>query len=1169
MAEDKSTPNGVGQRIEKGLRQFGLTSLAVDNATSVFLLTAMIFVFGVTSYKHIPKESFPEVPWPKVYINTVYFGNSAADIESLVTRPIEKQLQAVSEIKTITSSSLQDYSLIVAEFEADIDLDDAVRKVKDAVDKAKPDLPDDLTQEPEVLDINLSEIPIMTINVAGALSPEELLDYAEYLQDKIEELPEISEVDIKGDRERELRIDVDLHKMQSLKVSFRDIEGAIQQENLNMSGGELVANGFRRTVRVLGEFDSVEELENLIVKSERQRPIFLKEIAEVSFDYAERKSIARVNGLPVISLDVIKRSGENLLSAADKIKRILAQAQAHVLPPEVEVTLFNDQSIRTRRMVSNLENSIISGMILVVLVLLFFLGIRNALFVGLAIPLSMLMGIMLTALLGYTLNMVILFSLILALGMLVDNAIVVVENIYRYRQLGYSGWAAAKYGTGEVAVPIITSTATTLMAFLPMAFWPGLMGSFMKYLPITLIVVLTSSLFVALVINPVFTSRLMKVDEPAREEAARRRRRRNVLVGAGAMLLMSAGFHAMHVLWMRHILWIVAGIALLNFFALRPLAFAFQNRALPALERAYDWFIRFALRKYNPLFFFGGTFALLVFAILLLGAHAPKVTLFPEPDPLYVNAFVELPIGTDIERTNARVREIEQRVMKAIEPYEDVVESVLTQIGQNTSDPNAGPDFSASPNKARITVAFVPDDERHGISTYEVMERIRASLRGIPGVEVVVDKNQAGPPMGKPINIELKGDDIGTLARLSDDLVKYIDSKHIPGIEELKTDLVLGKPELIVHIDREAARRYQVSTYQIADAIRTAIFGKEVSKYKVGEDEYPIQLRLSENYRHSIDDVLNQKITFRNPANGRIVQVPVSAVAQFEYSTTFNSINRKDHERVVTIYSNVLKGYNANEIVRQIERHLQAFPFPEGYKYAFTGQQQRQAEEMEFLSLALAIALFGILIILVAQFNSLSAPVIIMFSVLFSTIGVFLGYVISGLDIQIVMTGVGIISLAGIVVNNAIVLIDYTNLTIRRKLKAEGLQRPEQLSFHQVKEAIVEGGATRLRPVLLTAITTVLGLVPLAYGINFNFFTFVAELDPQFFMGGDNAAFWGTMAWTVIYGLTFSTFLTLVVVPVMYWLAFRLKVWFGRRLGLTAGAATETAVPELVEEKSV
>ncbi len=1166
MAEDKSTSNGSTQkRIEKGLRQFGLTSLAVDNATSVFLLTAMIFIFGVMSYERMPKESFPEVPWPKVYINTVYFGNSASDIENLVTRPIEKQLQSVNEIKTITSSSLQDYSLIVAEFEADVDLDEAVRKVKDAVDKAKPDLPDDLTQEPEVLDINLSEIPIMSVNVAGDLPPEELVHYAEYLQDKIEELPEISEVVMKGNRDKEVRIDVDLHKMQSLKVSFRDIANAIQQENLNMSGGEVVAHGYRRTVRVVGEFQDIREIENLVVKSERQRPIFLKEIAEVSFDYAERKSIARVNRLPVISLDVIKRSGENLLSAADKIKQIIAQAQAEILPPEVEVTVFNDQSIRTRKMVSNLENSIISGMILVVLVLLFFLGIRNALFVGLAIPLSMLMGIMLTNLLGYTLNMVILFSLILALGMLVDNAIVVVENVYRYCQLGYSGWAAAKYGTGEVAVPIITSTATTLMAFLPMAFWPGLMGSFMKYLPITLIVVLTSSLFVALVINPVFTSKLMKVDEPAKELTTRQRRRRNVLIAVGAMGLASLGFHALGVLWMRHVLWIVMAVTLLNFFVLRPLTFGFQRFVLPALERAYDWFIRFALRKYNPVFFFFSTVGLLVVALVLLAATPPKVTLFANPDPLYVNAFIELPIGTDIEATNERVKEVESRIMQTIRPYRDVVESVLTQIGKNTSDPNAGPDFSASPHKARITVAFVPDDQRHGISTSEIMEAIRANLRGMPGVEIVVDKNQVGPPTGKPINIELKGEDIETLARLSDDLVKFIERKHIPGIEELKTDLVLGKPELVVHIDRGAARRYQISTYQIADAIRTAIFGKEVSQFKLGEEEYPIQLRLSEAYRHNIDDILNQKITFRNPANGRIVQVPISAVVSFEYSTTFNSINRKDQERVVTIYSNVLKGYNANEIVQELDSYLKRYPFPEGYGYEFTGEQQRQAEEMEFLSMALAIALFGILIILVAQFNSISAPVIIMFSVLFSTIGVFLGYILSGMDVQIVMTGVGIISLAGIVVNNAIVLIDYTNLTIRRRLKAAGLDRPEQLPFRKIKEAIVEGGATRLRPVLLTAITTVLGLVPLAYGINFNFFTFVSQLDPQFFMGGDSAAFWGTMAWTVIYGLTFSTFLTLVVVPVMYWLAYRLKVGLKRRLGLIDADSVQKASHQLEE----
>ena len=688
-------------KIKQGLREFNLTSLAVDNRTSIFILTFMILLFGIRSYNTLPKESFPEIPWPKIYINTVYFGNSAADIENLVTREIEKELASISEIKTVTSSSLQDYSLIVAEFDADVDLDDATRQVKDAVDKARPELPDDLTKEPEVLDINMSEIPVMTVNISGDLPPDELRRYAEYMQDRIEELNEISSVDLKGDQEREVVIEVDLPKMQSLQLGFGDIENAVRSENVTMSGGELVTNDFRRTIRVIGEFDTVEELENMIVKSENQAPIYLKNIANVRMGFKERTSIARSDQLPVISLDVIKRSGENLLDASDNIKAVVDKARKDVLPEQVSVKYFNDQSIQTRDMVSNLENSIISGVILVVLVLLFFLGIRNAMFVGIAIPLSMLMGIMIMGLLGYTMNMVVLFSLILALGLLVDNAIVVVENIYRYLQNGYSGIEAAKYGAGEVAMPIIASTATTLAAFVPLAFWPGLMGSFMKFLPLTLIVVLSSSLFVALVINPVVTSALMKVDERAESTTVRNRRRRNVLLGVLGMFMVALLGHFSGALWLRNLLGIVIGVTLLNFFVLRGASFWFQNNFLPILESLYDRFSRAALYKFVPVIVFAGTFGLLIFALGLLGANMPKVELFPTPDPIYVNAFVELPMGKDIEATDHLMNTIEQRVEEIIEPYGKIVEAVLSQIGENTSDPNAGPEFGASPHKAR------------------------------------------------------------------------------------------------------------------------------------------------------------------------------------------------------------------------------------------------------------------------------------------------------------------------------------------------------------------------------------------------------------------------------------------------------------------------------------
>ena len=1089
----------------------------------------------------MPKEAFPEIPWPKIYVNTVYFGNSASDMESLVTRPIEKELQSVSEIKNVTSSSLQDYSLIVAEFQANVDLDVAIRKVKDAVDKSKSELPNDLTQEPEVLDINLSETPIMTVNVSGNFPNDELKEYAELLEDDIEELSEISKIDLKGAQEREVKIDIDLPSMESTQVSFTDIENAIRSENITMSGGEIVRDDFRRTIRVIGEFETVRELENLIVKAENQNPIYLRDIANVRLGFKEKTSIARADQLPVISLNVIKQSGQNLLSASDKIKKIIRDAKRSYLPKGVKISIFNDQSVQTRDMVSNLENSIISGVILVVLILLFFLGLRNAMFVGIAIPLSMLMGILIINLVGYTLNTVVLFSLILALGMLVDNAIVVVENVYRFKQNGYNNIDAAKRGTGEVALPIIASTATTLAAFFPIVFWPGLVGSFMRYLPITLIIVLSSSLFVALVINPVVTATFIKIDERAESKAARNRKLRNVLIGALLMILVAVAAHFSEVMWARNVLGIVVLVSLLNYFLLRPAAFAFQNSFLPLLEKGYNNFIRFALRGVIPVLIFFGTIGLLIGTFILLGANQPEVEFFPSPDPNFVNAFVELPLGSDIEATNTMMKKLETKVTKVVEPYGAIVQSVLAQIGENTSDPNAGPNFGASPNRARLTVSFVSSKERGELSTANAMEDIREAVKGIPGVQITVDKDQSGPSQEKPIFIEIQGENIDTLALLSKRMIAFINSKNIAGIEELKADVNIGKPEMTMTINRDAARRYGVSTFAIADAIRTAVFGKEVSKFKDGEDDYPITLRLDEKYRYSVDDLLNQKITFRNPANGRISQVPISTVAEISFTSTYSSINRKEQERVISVTSNVVKPYNANLVVDEIKEVLEDFPMPDDFTYKFAGGQEQQAEELAFLSSAFLIAMFSIFIILVGQFNSIISPFIIIISVIFSTIGVFLGYVFTGMDIEIIMTGVGIISLAGIVVNNAIVLIDYTNLVVDRVREKANLVHINELETEAVKDAVIEGGATRLRPVLLTAITTVLGLIPLAVGLNINFSTLITELDPQYFIGGDNAAFWGTMAWTVIYGLVFATFLTLVVIPVMYWLAYRLK----------------------------
>jgi len=1125
------------------LREFSLSSVAVDNATSIFLLTIMIFIFGVMAYLRMPKEQYPEASLPTVFVNTPYFGNSAADIENLVSRPLEKELMGITGIKDVNSTSMQDYSVITAEFDANLDIDDVIQDVKDAVDKAKSELPNDLTTDPEVVEVNFSEIPIVTVNISGDFTMDELRSYGEKLEDDIEDLKEISKVDMKGAVDREVKVNLDLVRMQALQVTFQDVENAIASENMNMSGGEILNNDFRRAVRIVGEFENVEEINDLIVKSENQRPIYLRDIGKASFDFEDRTSYARSDQLPVVSLDVIKRSGGNLLNAADKIEKLIENAKATYLPEDLKVSLFNDQSINTRVQVASLQNSIISGVILVVLVLLFFLGLKNSMFVGLAIPISMLTGILILFVNGTIMNIVVLFALILALGLLVDNAIVVVENIYRYMQNGYSGKQAAKYGVGEVAWPIIASTATTLAAFLPLAFWPGLMGEFMFYLPYTLIIVLASSLFVALIINPVFTAQFMTVDEKVEDKAERKSSLRNFLIGAMVLLLIAVGGHLAGVMWIRNLFGIVFIITMVNHFLLKPASFFFQEKGIPLLEKAYDKFIRVALKRFIPIGIFVGTIMLFFASIGLMITSPPPIEFFPSADPIYINVFVELPMGKDIEATNRIMKDLELKVEETIKSNKQIVDAVLSQIGENTSDPNSPPEPGVTPNKARLTIAFVPAEERGGISTTQIMEDIRANLVGYAGVQITVDKNADGPPTGKPINLELRGDDIDQLAILSEDILAYINSKKIPGIEELKSDVKIGKPELEININREVARRYEVSTFTIASAIRTSIFGKEVSKFKQGEDEYPIYVRLDKKYRNSVTDLMNQKITFRNPANGQIVQVPISAVANIKFTSTYSSIKRKNQDRMITIFSNLLDGYNANEIVAEMKEDLADYKFPQGVTYEFTGEQQQQAEDMAFIGSAFIVAIFLIFIILVTQFNSLYTPFIILLSVIFSTIGVLLGYVFTGQTFSIIFSGVGIVSLAGVVVNNAIVLIDYVNLLIKRKREGTGQENIYDMTKQDVKEAIIEGGATRLRPVLLTAITTVLGLIPLAIGFNFDFFTLISDLDPNIFIGGDNTAIWGPMAWTVIYGLVFATFLTLVVVPVMYWLVFRWNYW--------------------------
>ena len=1136
-------------------KEFALSSWAVDNKMTVWVITAIIVIAGLTAYSTLPKESFPEVIIPEIYVGVAYPGNSPEDMEKLITRPLEKEINTITGIDEIISTSTQGYATVDIKFDFDVSPSEALRKVKDKVDlvKADPEWPDDLPADPNIFELNFSELQAaLNINLSGDYSLEELEDYAELLEERIEELPQISKVDISGIMDREVSIELDHLAMEARQVSMDDIAGAISQSNMTISGGDLVVGDIKRSVRVVGEFQNMEDIEDVIVKSENQNNIYLREVATVNFQEKEKESYAREYLQPVVSLNVFKRAGENLLEASAAINAIVDKAQRSDLPENLTLTITQDQSDQTRTQVSELENSIIFGVLLVVGVLLFFLGLRNALFVGVAIPLSMFMSFMILGAMGITLNVMVLFSLVLALGMLVDNGIVVVENIYRLRDEGYSPKDASKNGVGEVAWPIIASTATTLAAFIPLAIWPGLMGEFMKYLPITLMIVLGSSLFVALVINPMLTSLFMKVgDEPVNK----RKSNRNSLIMIGIGMIFALMYFGSEgeapVLWLGNLALIFGVLGLLNTYGLTPASKRFQEGFLPVLERWYEGVLKTMLKGRRPAWIFVGMIFLLFASFAIVGAKQPKVLFFPDNEPQYLNIYIEKPVGTDIDATDRISSDIEQIVMATMaeERFQEdsrdslsyMITSLIGQVGNGTSDPAQGPSMGNTPNKARVTLSFVKFQERGELTTTDILNALRDRLAAYPDAEIVVSKNEAGPPQGAPINIEVSGDDYDKVMVLAEQMKEYIEDKNIGGIEELKLDVNKEKPELPVIIDKEKAKMFGLSTAQIGNALRTALFGREISSYKLDEDEYPINIRFQEETRNDLDALLDQRITFRDPSNGRIKQVPISAIATTENAKTFSAIKRKDLTRVITISSNVLDGYNANEVVAAIEGELSTFETPEEVKWSFTGQQEEQAKEMAFLSTALLIAVFLIFLIIVAQFNSASTPAIIMFAVLFSLIGVLLGLVIFNMAFVIIMTMIGIISLAGVVVNNAIVLIDYTNLLRKRRKDELGLGENEQLPFDEVVNCIVEGGKTRLRPVLLTAITTVLGLLPLAIGLNIDFVSMVNSYDPNVYVGGDNVMFWGPMSYTIIFGLTFATFLTLVIVPVMYLILNKIK----------------------------
>jgi multidrug efflux pump len=1106
------------------IKEFKPSSWAIDNKITVYLLTIFITIVGIMTYNSLPKENFPDITVPTIYINTVNGGNSPTNIENTITRPIEKRLKSISGVKKFTSTSLQDVSVIIVEFQTSVNVDAAKLKVKDAVDEARTDMPQVLTREPMIKEIAFSEIPIMYINIAGDFDLKQLKKYAEDLEDRIEGLKEINDVKIIGAPDREIQVNIDAYKMQAAQLTLGDIQRAISQENMSITGGNVPLNGMKPTLSIKSEFKNPTEIQNILVTSSTGAKLFLKDIAEVKDGFKEKESYSSKHGKNVLTLNVIKRSGENLIAAANKISGVITEMKKHDFPAGLEITVSGDQSARTKHTLHDLINTIIIGFILVTIVLMFFMGVTNALFVALSVPLSMFIAFLVMPSIGFSFNMIVLFAFLLALGIVVDDAIVVIENTHRLFANGKRDIrTAAKMAAGEVFMPVLSGTITTLAPFIPLAFWTGIIGKFMYFLPITLIISLLASLFVAYIINPVFAVDFMKTHEVEKLDHGRitRKGRLQLILYAVLALLSHLSGHPgvgnfiifLALFLILHRLWLYKAIE------------AWQFRIWPGFIRRYVRLLEWCLRK--PWRTLAGVLMLFIFSVVFFIARGPKVVFFPQGDPNNIYVYVKLPEGTDPAITNGVMRRVEQRIYSVIDQDDPIVESLISNVTIGVTDPADG-DQNSYPNRGKIAIAFVEFEKRNGASTSEYLQRLQKLSWDIPGAEITVNKEQAGPPQAKPISVEISGDDFNELVRNSAQVRSFLNAAHIEGINNLKSDFVSNKPEIVFDIDRERAQREGISTMQLAMEIRGAVYGIEATKFRDVDDEYPVQLRYKYDQRQDIETLRNLKITYRDMnMGGQVRSVPLAAFANVRYDYTYAGIKRKNNTRVITLSSDVKEGFNANEVAAKVQKALTDYKPTGNVNVKFGGQSEDQAETAAFLGRAMMIAIGIMLLVLVGLFNSVGKPIIILAEILFSIIGVFIGVGAFKMDMSIVMTGVGIIALGGIVVRNGILLVEFAEYA-----------REGGMSLY---EATVEAGRTRITPVILTAVAAVLGLIPLAVGLNINFETLFSHLNPHIYFGGDSVVFWGPLSWTMIFGLIFATALTLLLIPSMYLISERLK----------------------------
>jgi len=1116
------------ENITGKFKDFVATTWAVKNKTAIYLLMLVVSAWGVFQFMTLPKEQFPDIVIPTIYVSTIYTGNSPKDMENLVTRPIEKQIKSITgaKINKFTSTSQQDYSAIMVEFETDVKVDVALQKVKDAIDKAKQDLPTNLTQEPTALEVSFSDQPIMYVNISGDYDQQRLKKFADDMKDKLEDLSQLNRVDIVGAPEREFQINVDNYKMRASNISFDDIDNAVKGENLDISGGLLDVGTMKRNLQLKGQFHTAEDISQIIIRNPAGGAVYLKDIATIKDTIKDRESYARLDGKNVVTLNIIKRSGENLIETSDQVKATVEEMKKD-LPQDLTVAVTGDMSSKTRTSFNDLVNSIVIGFMLVLIILMFFMGVTNAFFVALSVPLSMFVAfVFLPAadlIIGthVTLNFIVLFALLFGLGIIVDDAIVVIENTHRIFTQGkgqITSTRAAMMAAGEVFVPVLAGTVTTLAPFFPLLFWPGIIGKFMVYLPAMLIFTLTASLVVAFIMNPVFA-----VDFMNHPEGEGKKSKAAIFRTPGFWIAVIFGvlFDVFGIPFLGNLLLFLVILTILNKFVFEGLIHAFQNRVLPWIMGHYESLLRWALKGWRPAWLLVGTFGMLIFSFVLFGVRGPAVVFFPKGDPNQVYVYLKLPVGTNVDYTDSVTKVLEQRVYRVLGmengKKNPVVESVISNVAIGANDPTSG-DRSTRSELGRIQVSFVEFGLRNGVHTAPLLDSIRHVMKGIPGAEISVDQEQNGPPTDPPVNIEIASEDFDDLIKTSVSLKNYLDSIQTPGVEELKMDIDLTNPEVTLTVDRQRANTEGVSSAQVGQTLRTALFGLEASKIKEGKEEYKIQIRNKEQQRKNLVDLLNMKIK----------NVPISSLVKIDYTSTLGSVKRKNQKRVITLRSNVLNGYTPTAVNVDLAKSIADFKHkPDNVTIKQTGEGEQQKETGEFLLKALVIALMAILIVLVLQFNSVSKSVIILTEILFSVIGVILGFAITKMEVSVIMTGLGIVGLAGIVVKNGILVIEFTD-----ELRSRGMK---------TRDAAVEAGKTRIIPVLLTAMAAILALIPLAVGFNINFVTLFSELNPHIYFGGDNAVFWKPLSWTIIFGLAFAFFMTLVIVPSMYLIAERLR----------------------------